>query len=111
MRAMKKKLSILAAAVVAAALLATGALAATTKSVTVGDTFFRAKSLTVSKGTTIRWVWRGKLPHDVKVKSGPSKFHSSVKLKGTYSRRLTRAGTYRIYCTIHPNMTQTIRVR
>ena len=111
MRAMTKKLSILAAALLAAALLAIPALAATTKSVTVGDTFFRAKSLTVSEGTTIRWVWRGKLPHDVKVKSGPVKFHSTIKQKGTYSKRLTRAGTYRIYCTVHPNMTQTIRVR
>ena len=111
MRAMTKKLSILAAALVAAALLAIPALAATTKSVTVGDTYFKPKSLTVSKGTTIKWIWRGQLPHDVKVKSGPVKFHSTVKQKGTYSKTLTRAGTYRIYCTIHPSMTQTIRVQ
>ena len=105
-----KKLSILAAVLVAAALLAVPALAAT-KSVTVGDTYFKAKSLTVSKGTTVKWVWRGKLPHDVKVKSGPAKFHSTVKTSGSYSKRLTRSGTYRIICTIHPNMKQTITVR
>ncbi len=105
-----KKLSILAAVLVAAALLAVPALAAT-KSVTVGDTYFKAKSLTVSKGTTVKWVWRGKLPHDVKVKSGPSKFKSTVKTSGSYSRRLTRSGTYRIICTIHPSMKQTVTVR
>jgi plastocyanin len=105
-----KKLSILAAVLVAAALLAVPALAAT-KSVTVGDTYFKAKSLTVSKGTTVKWVWRGKLPHDVKVKSGPARFRSTVKTSGSYSKRLTRSGTYRIICTIHPNMRQTITVR
>ena len=105
-----KKLSILAAVLVAAALLAVPALAAT-KSVTVGDTFFKAKAITVSKGTTVKWVWRGKLPHDVKVKSGPAKFKSTVKTSGSYSKRLTRSGTYRIICTIHPNMKQTITVR
>ena len=105
-----KKLSILAAVLVAAALLAVPALAAT-KSVTVGDTFFKARSITVSKGTTVKWVWRGKLPHDVRVRTGPAKFHSTVKTKGSYSMRLTRKGTYRIICTIHPNMKQTITVR
>jgi len=105
-----KKLSILAAVLVAAALLAVPALAAT-KSVTVGDTYFKAKSITVSKGTTVKWVWRGKLPHDVKVKTGPVKFKSTIKTSGSYSKRLTRSGTYRIICTIHPNMKQTITVR
>lgn len=107
---MKTKISLALAALTLVAVLAVPALAAT-KSVTVGDTFFKAKSLTVSKGTTVKWVWRGQLPHDVRVKSGPVKFHSSVKQKGTYSKTLTRRGTYRIYCTIHPNMTQTITVR
>jgi len=107
---MTKKTLAALAALALCALLAVPALAAT-KSVTVGDTFFKAKSLTVSKGTTVKWVWRGKLPHDVKVKSGPAKFHSTVKTSGSYSKRLTRSGTYRIICTIHPSMKQTITVR
>ena len=107
---MTKKLTLALAAIALLAVLAVPALAAT-KSVTVGDTFFKAKSLTVSKGTTVKWVWRGKLPHDVRVKSGPSKFRSTVKQKGTYAKTLSRAGTYRIYCSIHPNMKQTITVR
>jgi plastocyanin len=107
---MKKNISLALAAIALLAVLAVPALAAT-KSVTVGDTFFKAKSITVSKGTTVKWVWRGKLPHDVKVKSGPAKFHSAVKTKGSYSKRLTRRGTYRIICTIHPNMKQTVTVR
>lgn len=107
---MTKKIALALAAIALLALLAVPALAAT-KSVTVGDTFFKAKSISVSKGTTVKWVWRGKLPHDVKVKTGPVKFHSTVKTKGSYSKRLTRKGTYRIICTIHPNMKQTVTVR
>ncbi|MEP6952635.1 MAG: plastocyanin/azurin family copper-binding protein [Solirubrobacteraceae bacterium] len=107
---MTKKIALALAAIAVLALLAVPALAAT-KSVTVGDTFFKAKSISVSKGTTVKWVWRGKLPHDVKVKTGPVKFHSTVKTKGSYSKRLTRKGTYRIICTIHPNMKQTVTVR
>jgi plastocyanin len=105
-----KKLSVLAAALVACALLAIPAFAAT-KSATVGDTYFKAATLRISKGSTVKWTWRGNLPHDVRVKSGPAKFRSTVKTKGTYSHRFTRSGTYRIYCSIHPNMKQTITVR
>jgi plastocyanin len=107
---MPKKLLLALAALAACALLAVPALAAT-RSVTVGDTYYKAKSVTISKGSTVKWVWRGKLPHDVRVKSGPVHFHSRVMQKGSYSKRLTRAGTYRIYCTVHPNMTMTVKVR
>jgi len=107
---MTKKTIAALAALALCALLAVPAFAAT-KSATVGDTYFKARTLTVSKGTTVKWVWRGKLPHDVKVKSGPAKFHSTVKTSGSYSKRLTRSGTYRIICTIHPSMKQTVTVR
>jgi plastocyanin len=97
------------AAVAVCAAPAAPALAAT-RTVTVGDSFFKAKSLTVFTGTTVRWVWRGKLIHNVTAKRGPARFHSAAKAAGSYSRRLTRAGTYTIVCTIHPGMTMTIRV-
>ncbi|MGZ4267770.1 MAG: cupredoxin domain-containing protein [Solirubrobacteraceae bacterium] len=105
-----KRILAMVAALAACALLAVPALAAT-RSITVADTYYKPKSVTVTRGTTIRWVWRGKLPHDVRVKSGPVKFRSRIMQKGSYSRTLTRAGTYRIYCTVHPNMTMTLRVR
>lgn len=105
-----KRLAVLAAAAVASAALAVPALAAT-KTITVGDDVFRPKAVTVKKGTTVRWVWRGTSPHNVAVASGPQRFRSQVQASGTYSRRLTRAGRYRIVCTIHPGMAQTITVR
>jgi plastocyanin len=109
---MKRLLAVLCAvAVVAAAMLAIPALGAT-RSVSLRDNVFSPRSLTVRKGTTVRFVWRGKNQHNVRVTSGPSRFASSVKTRGSFSRRLTRRGTYRILCSIHaPRMRMTIRVR
>jgi plastocyanin len=99
------------AAVAAAGALAVPALAAT-KSVQVKDNKFVAKSITVKKGTTVKWVWKGEAPHDVAVTKGPAKFKSSVKTSGSFSKKLTKKGTYSIVCTIHaPGMKMTIKVK
>jgi plastocyanin len=107
---MKRLLALLAAAAIVAAALAIPALAAT-RTITVGDNFFRPASTTVTRGTTVKWVWKGKIAHNVTVKSGPVKFKSTTKAKGTYSKVLTRKGTYAIVCTIHPGMKMTLKVR
>jgi plastocyanin len=107
---MKKLLAVGCALALVAAALAVPALGAT-KSIALRDTFFSPKSVTVSKGTTVKWVWRGKLAHNVTVKSGPVKFHSRTITNGSFSKRLTKAGTYRIVCTIHPGMNLTLKVK
>jgi plastocyanin len=92
------------------------AFAATT-SVKVGDNYFVRKgsrpTVTISKGSTLRFVWRGSAPHNVVKKSGPGAgFRSPVKVGGSYSHRFTRAGSYVLYCTIHgPVMSLNVRVR
>ncbi|MEY2532523.1 MAG: hypothetical protein QOF29_433 [bacterium] len=94
------------------AALAVSALAATT-SVTVrksGSGFrFAPASLSIRKGDTVRWAWRGSVAHNVK---GPG-FQSKTAPTLAYSRRFTRAGTYRVVCTIHQALGQkmTITVR
>ena len=99
-----------ALAVGACAAAAVPALAAT-KTVAVKDDFFSPKSMSVNKGTTIKWAFRGKSPHNVTVISGPVKFRSGNKSSGTFSKKLGKKGTYKIVCTIHPGMNQTITVR
>ena len=49
----------------------------------------------------MKWVWTGASLHNVKVLSGPVKFGSSSKTEGSYRKRVTRKGTYRIYCSVH----------
>ena len=98
----------------ASAVLATQALAAT-RSVKVGDDYFVRKgsmpTVTVSKGTKVTWRWTGKDLHNLAVTKGPVKFRSSFKSSGTFSKRVTRTGTYTIVCTIHqPDMAMKLRV-
>jgi plastocyanin len=107
---MKKALAITAAA----ALSATAAIPAfaATKTVSVKDNVFSPKSITVKKNDTVKWSFVGKAPHNVVVTKGPATFRSPVKTKGTFSKKLTRAGTYNILCTIHaPSMKMTVKVR
>jgi plastocyanin len=83
---------------------------ARTAGVSVKDDFFSPSSKTVTKGTTVKWTWRGRDPHNVTVTSGPARFASSTKTQGTFSKRLTRTGTYKIVCTIH-SMQMTLKVK
>ncbi|HEX2086979.1 MAG TPA: plastocyanin/azurin family copper-binding protein [Solirubrobacteraceae bacterium] len=102
-------LAALAAAISVAAALAIPAFAATT--VRVDDDVFRPGSLTVSKGTTVRWRWVGDDLHNVTVTRGPVKFKSATKRSGTFSKKMRRRGRYRIVCTVHPGMDMRLRVR
>jgi plastocyanin len=89
---------------------------AASRSVSVGDDWFVAKghprSITVKKGTTVTWHFRGKTMHNVDARKGPARFISSYKKKGSFSKKLTKAGTYVVYCDIHsPDMRMTIHVK
>ena len=110
---MKRLIALLVAiAAVAAAYVAMPAFAAT-KSVKVGPQInFGPKKLSLKRGDTVKFVWTGKLPHNVRISRGPQKGTiSKVKTKGTASRRFTKAGTYTIVCDVHaPTMKMTVKV-
>jgi plastocyanin len=99
-----RKLIVLALVLGCAGALASVALGAT-RSIKVGDNYYvRARGVpvvTVSKGTKVSWHFGTGTPHTVTVKSGPAKFNSGVHSSGTYTKRLTRRGTYVIFCRIH----------
>lgn len=100
------------ASALAVALLAVFAIPALagTRTVLVRDNNYSPKTLSVSKGSSVRFRWTGKAPHNV-VASGPVSFRSSLKREGTYTKRMTRRGTYRILCTIHSEMRMRLTVR
>ena len=100
-------LPIVAAAVVAVAVLPAGAAT----SIQLKDDFFSPKSTTVKKGSTVTFRWAGKAPHNVSVTKGPVKFSSSTKTSGTLKKTFSKAGTYKITCTIHPGMDLALRVK
>jgi plastocyanin len=100
----------------AATLLAAAPAAGATRTVRLGDDWFvrdaGPTTVTVSKGTRVRWRWTGRDDHNVTVRRGPVRFRSDLKDSGTFSRKLRRRGTYRIICTVHqPDMRMTLRVR
>jgi plastocyanin len=89
---------------------------AKTRTVSVRDNYFVKRSgtptVTVKRRDTVRWVWRRtRAPHNVVVTRGPVKFRSPLKRSGSYRKRVTRRGTYRIVCTVHTRMKMTLRVR
>jgi plastocyanin len=101
----------------AAALVAAAVAASPAKQVKVGDDYYGPTQLTVRHGTTVKWVWLAENgnSHDVKLKSGPKgvkRFHSaSAATDYSYSRKLTKPGTYKIVCTLHQDMKMTITVK
>ena len=78
---------------------------ASTRSIKIGDNYFvRSKgvpTVTVSRNSTVKWNFRGESVHNVTVSKGPVKFHSPTKGSGSFSKKVTKAGTYTIYCSIH----------
>jgi plastocyanin len=107
------------AALAAAACLAGAATASgsSTKRVQVGDDYYGPAKLTVKPGTKIKWVGLADNgnSHDVKLVRAPrgvKRFHSaSAASDYTFSRKLTRRGSYKIVCTLHQDMTMSIKVR
>ena len=107
------------AAVLLAVALIPNAAAPKKKTVNLGDNFYTPKTVTVAQNGTVTWKWpafdeAGDV-HDVKLKSGPKgakKFASeSAATDYSFKRKLTAKGTYKIVCTLHEEMTMTIKVR
>jgi plastocyanin len=89
------------------------------KKIEVADNFYNPKKLTVNLRSKITWVWTDASAdvHDVKLISAPKgfkKFQTEPASAGfTYSKTLTKPGTYKFICTFHEedNMRMTIVVR
>jgi hypothetical protein len=111
-----KKLTALAATLAVLIPLAAPALAGTL-TVKAGDDWFGAKgtrpTITIHKGSAIKWVWVGKTAHNVYAVNSPVNFHSKTKGgKGyTYKHTFTKKGKYTIVCTIHSGMTMVVKVK
>jgi plastocyanin len=88
-----------------------------TKTVKVGDDYYLPAKLTVKKGTKIKWSWLADNSdtHDVRLKSGPhgvKKFKSQLAASDySFSKKLTVPGRYKIYCSLHRSMKETIIVK
>jgi plastocyanin len=104
-------------AIAAALVAAAPAAAPKPRTVKIADNYYAPAKLTVHKDAKVTWRWPEEAGdvHDVKLKKGPKgvkRFHSEPAAAGiTFKRKLTKAGTYRIVCTLHEEMKMTITVR
>jgi plastocyanin len=108
--------ALLPAAAIAAALVAVPALAPAAVSrsskhadvrVAVEDNFFSARSVTVERGETVKWVWKGENRHNLafrKVPKGTSERGSRTKRSGKWTRTFWRPGRYSYVCTLFAGM-------
>jgi amicyanin len=73
---------------------------------------FNPATIHAKVGQTVTWTNRDDAPHNVTYRSGP-KFTSSPTFTsgGSWTLKLTRPGTIRYICTIHPGMKGSIIVR
>jgi plastocyanin len=78
----------------------------------VGDFRYGAERISIRRGSTFTWRFVGAFAHDVTVVGGPEGFSAPWTQRGTFRHRFTKAGTYRLFCSLHPaKMVQQIRVR
>jgi plastocyanin len=82
--------------------------------VKVGDDFYRARTVHVSRAATVSWHWAGHRRHDVYFVSAPrgaKPKRCSTRRRGNCSRTFRKRGRYSYVCTLHGEMTGKVIVR
>ena len=72
----------------------------------VGDNYFVRPSgvptVTVAKGAKVTWKFRrARACTTCRSRKGPATFRSPTKSSGTFTKKLTKKGTYTLICTVH----------
>lgn len=81
--------------------------AAGTKTILLKDDVFSPRSLTVSKGSTVKLTWAGHHPHNL-VGGGVK---SATKTHGTQKVKFKKKGTFTLVCQIHAGMKMKLKVK
>jgi plastocyanin len=74
--------------------------AATSASVDIMDDFYAPRNVTITRGGSITWTWRGSNTHSVTSDNG-SELDSMLQSSGSYSHVFTQAGSYPYHCRNH----------
>lgn len=81
--------------------------------VSIGDNWFRPRSLGVPRGAAVTWRWRGRRRHDVFFLPGQRGRPRScpARRSGSCTRRFPHPGRYSYVCSLHGTMSGAVRVR
>ena len=81
-----------------------------TGTVEIREFAYAPGAVTVSRGTTVRWINRDEETHTVTSATGA--FASAgLEHDDAFERRFTEPGTYSYFCSLHPRMMATVIVR
>jgi len=73
------------------------------KAVKIINFAFKPRTITIAKGTRVRWTNSGSVSHTTTSNKGL--WDSGVLAPGaTFSRVFRKAGTFKYHCTIHPTL-------
>lgn len=78
-------------------------------SIQVLDNSFSPATLTVAPGTTVSWVWNGRVEHNVVFLNDG--IASEVQITGQFDHTFPVAGTFAFRCTLHLGMEGSIIVQ
>lgn len=109
---MRSLMVMLSTAVMAAGLAgaAVAAARATAGTVEIHEFAYAPGTLTVARGTTVRWLNHDEETHTVTSTTGL--FASpGLERDEAFEQRFPAPGTYQYYCSLHPKMTATVVVR
>ena len=89
--------------------LAVGAVVAQAATTTVSWRVGSKKTITITRGNAVKWVWRDSQPHDVR---GPG-LRTSIRRRPASVRKVFRKrGRFTYICSVHPSTMKTVvRVR
>jgi plastocyanin len=97
-------------AVAALAVSPAQSLAATTVTVQIGASGFKAKSITINQGDTVRWINVDKVNHQIVANKGA--FASGIiKPGGVYTFTFNTSGGYAYHDALHPSTTGAVYVK
>jgi plastocyanin len=82
--------------------------------IAVKDNFFKPRSKSFSKPTSVTWKWKGHRKHNVrftKAPKGAKPKNCRAQKSGSCKRKLKKKGTYRYICVFHGSMAGKVRIR
>ena len=79
----------------------------------VGDRFFGRPNVRLRRGSSLKYFFGSNELHNVTLANGPLGIGSpNFRANRTFTQKFTRAGTYRLFCGLHPvQMSQRVIVK
>lgn len=105
----KKKLLVATTTAALCGAFAVSSLAASSKTVNVNDDFFAPKTISVKKGTTIKFKFNGF--HNVTADGKKAFANIPSRGSGIVARKVNKKGSYKLECTLHDGMTAKLKVK